>query len=188
MQARQQSRQYLTVCSICDRWQIPIWRKVRSSKPSRATTAFLINRSRRQCVQGAAIKLQHSLHNHRAYASTASLTYDGDTRPGCGVLRSIRNASIGKTAFGGTDAPHRTKHSMRYPGTADHDVGGGPSVSAASVTMERRSRTFELATPEREISAGLWCSTQAPSTFSTRASSPLIVCCRLPLRILETSE
>ncbi|MGY4458506.1 hypothetical protein ACVWYI_002466 [Bradyrhizobium sp. LB13.1] len=147
MQARQQSRQYLTVCSICDRWQIPIRRKVRSSKPSRATTAFLINRSRHQCAQGVAIKFQHSFHNHRAYASIASLTYDGDMRPSCGILRFTRNASIGNTAFGGTDAPHRTKHSMRYPGTADHDVGGGPSVSAASVTMKRRSRMFELAPP-----------------------------------------
>jgi len=181
---------------MCDRWQIPIRRKVRSSKPSRATTAFSISRSRRQRAQGVAIKFQHAFNNHRAYAPAASLAYDGDTRPSCEMQWSTRNVSNGKTAPGCTDAPYSTKLSMRYPGKADHDPRGGPSFSACSVTMERRSRTSELATPGREISAGLWSSTKAPSTFSTRASSPLIACfqlflqlfLQLLLRILETSE
>ena len=131
MQARQHSRQYLTVCSMCDRWQIPIRRKVRSSKPSRATTAFLISRSRRQRAQGVEIKFQHCFSNQRAYAPAASLAYDGDTRPNCEMLWSTRNVSIGKTAPGYADAPYSTKLSMRYPGKADHDPRGGPSFSPA---------------------------------------------------------
>ena len=43
----QSSRLFLTVCSIWDRWRIPISRNVRSSYCAKAATAFLTSRSRR---------------------------------------------------------------------------------------------------------------------------------------------
>jgi hypothetical protein len=45
---RQQSRQYLTTCSISERLGIPISRRVRSSNFDKAATDFLISRSFRQ--------------------------------------------------------------------------------------------------------------------------------------------
>ena len=98
----QSSRPFLTICSIWDRWRIPISRNVRSSYCAKAATAFLTSRSRRHFAHRLAVARQIMAsqpgwtNRYRSTSCAAASLVDGIPDP-----KAIRStaSSLSSTAI-----------------------------------------------------------------------------------------